>query len=75
MLLKGSANDTTVCEGLQTTARAKNTLLYTKLIAVEKDDQFTCKVAKGSREIQELIEDGFEFVCSQGDLKFLRKRK
>ena len=53
----------------------KNTLLYTQLIAVEKDDQFTCRVAKEPKEIQDLIEDGFEFVCSQEDLKFFRKRK
>jgi integrase len=53
----------------------KNTLLYTQLIQVEKDDQFTCKVAKDTKEIADLIELGYEFVCSQDDLKFFRKRK
>ena len=53
----------------------KNTLLYTQLIQVEKDDQFTCKVAKDPKEIAELIELGYEFVCTQEDLKFFRKRK
>jgi integrase len=53
----------------------KNTLLYTQLLQVEKDDQFICKVAKTPKEIQELIEQGFEFVCSSDDLKFFKKRK
>jgi len=53
----------------------KSTLLYTQLIHAEKDDEFTCKVAKTPKEIQELIELGFEYICSQGDLKFFRKRK
>ena len=53
----------------------KNTLLYTQLIPFEKDDAFTCKVAKTPKEIQDLIELGFEFICSQEDLKFFRKRK
>jgi integrase len=53
----------------------KNTLLYTHLIQIEKDDQFTCKVANAPREIQELREQGFEFVCSSDDFKFFRKKK
>jgi integrase len=53
----------------------KNTLLYTQLLQVEKEDQFICKVAKAPREIQDLIEQGFEFVCSSDDFKFFRKRK
>jgi len=53
----------------------KNTLLYTQLLQVEKDDQFICKVAKEPKEIQDLIEQGFEFVCSSDDFKFFRKRK
>jgi integrase len=53
----------------------KNTLLYTQLIQIEKEDQFICKVAKTPTEIKELIEQGFEWVCSSDDLKFFRKRK
>jgi hypothetical protein len=34
----------------------KNTLLYTQLLQVEKDNQFICKVAKTPKEIHELIE-------------------
>jgi integrase len=53
----------------------KNTLLYTQLIDVEKDDSFICKMAKEPKEIQELIELGFEFVCDLEGTKFFKKRK
>jgi integrase len=53
----------------------KNTLLYTQLIQVEKDDQYVCKVAKTQEEIVDLVSQGFEFVCYSDDLKFFRKRK
>ena len=53
----------------------KNTLLYTQLLQVEKEDQFICKVAKEPKDIQDLIEQGFEFVCSSDDFQYFRKRK
>lgn len=53
----------------------KNTLLYTQLMDVEKDDSFICKIAKTPQEIAELIEQGFEFVCTLEDSRFFRKRK
>jgi integrase len=53
----------------------KNTLLYTQLLEYENNDDFICKVAKNPNEIQELIENGFEYICDQEDLKFFRKRK
>ena len=54
----------------------KNTLLYTQLIQLnESDDQYVCKVAKTPKEIQELIENGFEFICTLDDFRFFRKRK
>jgi len=52
----------------------KNTLLYTQLVTFEKDDQYVCKVAKTSKEIQEAIEQGFEFVCILEESRFFRKR-
>jgi hypothetical protein len=42
---------------------------------MEKDDSFVCKMAKEPKEIQELIELGFEFVCDLDGIKFFRKRK
>ena len=53
----------------------KNTLLYTQLLPMEKDDSFVCKMAKEPIEIQELIELGFEYVCDLEGTKFFKKRK
>ena len=53
----------------------KNTLLYTQLLPMEKDDSFVCKMTKEPMEIQELIELGFEFVCDLDGTKFFKKRK
>jgi len=52
----------------------KNTLLYTQLIDTEQEE-YVCKIAETTKEIAQLIEDGFEFVCDQQNLKFFRKRK
>ena len=53
----------------------KNTLLYTQLLTMEKDDSFVCKMAKEPNEIQGLIELGFEYVCDLDGTKFFKKRK
>jgi len=52
----------------------KNTLLYTQLVNLE-EDEYVCVVGKTLETISELIENGFEYVCDQDDLKFFRKRK
>jgi len=52
----------------------KNTLLYTQLMNLE-EDEYTCAVGKTPETISELIENSFEYVCDQDDLKFFRKRK
>jgi len=51
-----------------------STMLYTQLITFERDD-FTCRVAKQKKEISELIEAGFEYVCDLNEAKFFRKPK
>jgi hypothetical protein len=53
----------------------KNTLLYTQLVKIEGGDDYICKVARAPKEIQELITNGFEYICDQDDLKFFRRRK
>ena len=53
----------------------KNTLIYTQLIEFPEDDEFICKVAKTVQEASQLIESGFEYVCSMDDAKLFRKRK
>ena len=52
----------------------KNTLLYTQLID-DKEEDYICKIAQTTKEISQLIEDGFEYICEQEELKFFRKRK
>jgi len=52
----------------------KNTLIYTQLVTLE-EDEYVCRVAKTPKHIQELIENGFEYICEQEDLKFFRRRK
>lgn len=52
----------------------KNTLVYTQLIQV-KDDEYTAKVAKSDKDICELIEPSFEYVCDYNSWKIFRKRK
>jgi hypothetical protein len=53
----------------------KNTPLYTQLMECENNDEFVCKIAKTPNEIQELIENGFEYICDMDGSKFFRKRK
>ena len=53
----------------------KNTLIYTQLVDF-KDDEFTCKAATTSEEAKQLIEAGFEYVCTATDgIMLFRKRK
>jgi len=53
----------------------KNTLVYTHLINF-RNDEYVSKVAKNADEACELIEAGFEFVCSTPDeLLIFKKRK
>lgn len=52
----------------------KNTLLYTQLMD-SKEDEYVCKIAETTKDIAQLIEDGFEYVCEQQNMKFFRKRK
>jgi len=58
--------------------KIENTLLYVQLaesIFKEINDEFTVKVAKTPKEIKQLLEVGFEYVCEKDGLMFFRKRK
>jgi integrase len=41
----------------------------------EYSDEFTVRVASKPEEIKELLETGFEYVCTKDELMFFRKRK
>jgi len=53
----------------------KNTLVYTHLIDF-KEEEYVSKIAKDAEEACNLVESGFEFVCSTPDeFMIFRKRK
>ncbi|MBS7653414.1 hypothetical protein KEJ13_09850 [Candidatus Bathyarchaeota archaeon] len=53
----------------------KNTLVYTQLIQLERDEEYVCRVAKTVEQATELVEAGFEYVCEVEGFKLFRKRK
>jgi hypothetical protein len=55
--------------------RIQNTLVYTQLVNFEKED-YVAKVAQCAKEASELIEAGFEYVCTTPEnIMLFRKRK
>jgi hypothetical protein len=54
----------------------KNTLIYTQLVKLEREDAFHSATAKTSEEAKSLVESGFEYVCTTPEhLMLFRKRK
>ncbi|UCH69946.1 MAG: hypothetical protein JSV29_06840 [Candidatus Bathyarchaeota archaeon] len=52
-----------------------NTLKYTQLIDFQ-GDEYTSKATKNTGEAKQLIETGFEYVCTTPDeIMLFRKRK
>jgi integrase/ribosomal protein S27AE len=52
----------------------QNTLIYTQLVDF-KDDEYAARVASSEKEVCQLIEAGFEYVCDYDGNKVFRKRK
>lgn len=52
-----------------------NTLIYTQLVEFEDDDKYCTAVADDVEQARQLLETGFEFVCSQNGQMLFRKRK
>lgn len=40
-----------------------------------KDDEYICKTARIIDEAKVLVEDGFEYVTTMGEVQLFRKRK
>ena len=55
--------------------RIQTTMIYTQLIAIEQDGEYTCKVASNQKEIIDLIESGFQYVTEADGIKYFKKRK
>jgi integrase len=52
----------------------ENTLIYTQLVNFESNEYHSA-VAKTVEEAKQLIESGFEYVCTIEDVELFRKRK
>ena len=53
----------------------QNTLVYTQLIDF-KSDEYVCKTAENAKEATQLVEGGFEYVCTTPEgIMLFRKRK
>jgi site-specific recombinase XerD len=52
----------------------KNTLLYTQLMT-EETSAYTCKIATTPKEILELVEQGYQYVCAMDGNQFFPKPK
>jgi integrase len=56
-------------------SQIRTTLIYTQLLNLN-DDEWTCKTATNDTEATQLIDAGFEYVCTKPqDLMLFRKRK
>jgi len=53
----------------------ENTLIYTQLLNVTEEEEYTCKTATNIKDAQDLIENGFEYVTEIDGIKLFRKRK
>jgi len=53
----------------------ENTLIYTQLLNVDEDEEYTCKTATTITEIKNLIENGFTYITEHNGTKLFRKRK
>lgn len=55
-----------------------NTEIYInieRILFEDQSDEFTVKLAESPRDIKQLLEVGFEYVCQKDNLVYLRKRK
>jgi len=55
--------------------KIETTLIYTQLLHLNEEDEYTCKTASNVKEATQLIENGFTYVTEIDGLKLFRKRK
>ena len=53
----------------------KTTLRYTQILALQQNEEYTCKAAKTVEEATQLIEAGFQYITDIADTKLFRKLK
>jgi len=52
----------------------KNTLIYTQLLGFQ-NDEYVSKVAKTAEEAKQLVENGFDYVCTTPETYMLFKKR
>jgi len=56
--------------------KIETTLIYTQLLKINEEEEYTCKATTNTKEAQDLIENGFEYIATTPDaLMLFRKRK
>ena len=55
--------------------KIETTLIYTQLLPLSEEDEYTCKTACDVKEAMLLIEQGFEYVTEIDSMKLFKKRK
>jgi len=55
--------------------KIETTLIYTQLLHLDENDNFTCKTARNVKEATELIENGFQYIQEIDGIRLYRKRK
>ena len=56
--------------------KIETTLVYTQLLNINEDEEYTCKATTNDKEAQDLIENGFEHhLTTPNGLMLFRKRK
>jgi len=55
--------------------KLETTLIYTQLLHLDQEDEYTTRVAKTIEEDAKLIEAGFQYVTEREGMKLFRKRK
>jgi len=53
----------------------RTTLIYTQLLHLDDEDEYTTKVSTTIEEDAKLIENGFQYITEREGLKLFRKRK
>jgi integrase len=55
--------------------KIETTMLYTQLVALAEDDEYTCQAVNNANDAKKLIEAGYEYVNSIEGIHLYRKRK
>jgi integrase len=55
--------------------KLETTMHYIRGIVLDAEEEYTCRTASDPKEIAQLIENGFQYVQTVGNLHFYRKRK